>query len=421
MNFKWPAVLIAALFSTSATAAEFREYSDLPPQSAVLQALQDDPSVQAAQSGMKAGEAARDRLEAGTHEINVVAGTGRRSVDTGERFHEWDIGLERALRLPRKAELDAALGQQGLVLSQNAYGDAMHEAGRSLLSKWFSVLRERTQSEQWQQQVGVLKQQLDVVSRRFKAGDASRLEADMAQASLMQAEISLRQASLRADNASVELSRYFPSLGLPTMTISGENPQPLTQDVAYWLDLGLDHNHELMLARATSKIAQLTAQRADADKMPDPRLGLNYNSERNGSENVTSVVFSIPLPGGARRAASAESLAQAEMATRREALVLRRIEAEISTTFNSAKSSYASWQSAVAASELIQRNEEKMARAYALGEMGLNEVLVARKLGMEARLAATLARFEAAETRYRLLLDTHQLWPLGNETEEGHH
>ena len=132
--------------------------------------------------------------------------------------------------------------------------------------------------------------------------------------------------------------------------------------------------------------------------------------------------MSIPLPGGARRAASAESLAQAEMATQREALVLRRIEAEISHLLQQREiKSTPVGKAQLAASELMQRNEEKMARAYALGEMGLNEVLVARRLGMEARLAATLARFEAAETRYRLLLDTHQLWPLGNETEEGHH
>jgi len=63
----------------------------------------------------------------------------------------------------------------------------------------------------------------------------------------------------------------------------------------------------------------------------------------------------------------------------------------------------------------------KMARAYELGEMGLNDALLARRQGMEARLSATLARFEAAETYYRLLLDTHQLWPLGNEEGEGHH
>lgn len=413
----WLAILLAA----SSSAAEFPEYPDLPPQAKVQAALKSYPSVQSARFGVKAGEAARERLESGPHEFNLVAGAGRRRVDSGERFQEWDVGLERALRLPRKANLDSALGQQGLLLSQNAYGDALHEAGRSLLSRWFAVLRERAQSEQWQRQVSVLKQQLDVVARRVKAGDAARLEEDMAQAALMQAEISLGQASLRAENASVELTRHFPALGLPPAQGNPEKPLPLTQDVAHWLDLGLDHNHELMLARSGSKIAQLTAQRADADTIPDPSLGLNLNSERDGSEKVATLVFSIPLPGGARRAASVESQALAGMAAQNEAMVIRKVEAEISSAFNSAKSSYLNWQSATAVSELMQRNEEKMARAYALGEMGLNEVLVARRQGMEARLSATLAQLEAAEARYRLLLDTHQLWPLGSEVEERHH
>jgi hypothetical protein len=422
MKLKWIALAVAAIAAHPAWAAEFREYSDLPPQAMVQQVLQSYPSVLAARSGIKAGEAARDRLEAGSHEFNVTAGAARRRVvDGGEQLRDWNVGLERAVRLPRKAELDSALGQQNLILTNNAYGDAMHEAGRKLLSGWFAWLRERAQLEQWQQQVEVLKQQLDVVARRVKAGDAARLEEELAQAALMQAEISLQQARLRADNARVNLSRYFPTLALPSQTAATEQMQPPAQDLAYWLDLGLDHNHELMLARAESRMAQLTAQRADAERVPDPSLGLNYLSERNGSENVTGVYVSMSLPGGARRAASAESQAHAEMAAQREALVLRRIEAEISAAYNNAKAAHASWQSASAASELMQRNEAKMARAYELGEMGLNEVLLARRQGMEARLSATLARFEAAETHYRLLLDTHQLWPLGNEEGEGHH
>ena len=417
----WIAAFMAVAFSSATQAAEFRDYPDLPSQQVVQQVLQNYPSVLAAQSGIKAGEAVRDRLEAGSNEFSVTAGTARRRVrDTGENLRDWNVGVERALRLPRKAELDAALGKQNVVLAQNGYGDAMHEAGRRLLSSWFSWLRERNSSEQWRQQVEVLKQQLDVVTRRVKAGDAAQLEEELARAAVMQAEIDLQQAKLRADNASAALQRHFPALPLPSAPAAGA-PQPLTQDLAYWLDLGLDHNHELLLARAESRIAQLGAQRADADRIPDPTVGLHYISERNGSDNITGVSVTIPLPGGARRAASAEASARADMATQREALVLRRLEADITSSYNSARASYATWQSATAASELMQRNADKMARAYVLGESGLNDVLLARRQAMGARLAGSLAQLESSESFYRLLLDTHQLWPLGNEEEEGHH
>lgn len=421
MKLKWIAAVMAAMFSLHSHAAEFREYPDLPSQQVVLQVLQNYPSVLAAQSGITAGEAVRDRLEAGSHEFNVTGGVARRRIkDSGENLRDWNVGLERALRLPRKAELDSALGQQSVVLAQNGYGDSMHEAGRKLLSGWYTWLREQSRNEQWQQQVDVLKQQLDVVTRRVKAGDAAQLEEELARAALMQAEIELQQAKLRTDNARSSLERYFPSLPLPTNLPVGE-PQPVEQDLAYWLELGMDHNHELLLARAESKIAQLTAQRTEADRLPDPTVGLHYLSERNNSESVTGVYVTFPLSGGARRAAGAEATARSAMATQREALVLRRLEADISAAYNSAKAAYATWQSATTASVLMQRNADKIARAYALGELGLNDVLLARRQSMEARLAAVLARLESAETRYRLLLDTHQLWPLGNEEEEGHH
>lgn len=421
MKTKCMAALIAVLIALPSSAAEFRDYPDLPPQQAVVQALQNYPSVLAAQSGIVAGEAMRDQLEAGRHEFNLTAGAARRRIsESGDNQRDWSLGLERAIRLPRKAELDRALGQQQVALARNSYGDSMHEAGRKLLAGWFTWLRERAQSEQWAQQVAILKQQQDAVSRRVKAGDAAQLEEELSQAALMQAEIALGQARLRSDNAVAGLSRYFP--GLPLLIQSGgSEPQPLSEDLSYWLNLGLDHNHELMLARAESKIAQLGAQRSDADRIPDPTLGVHYVSERDGGDRITGLSLSIPLPGSARRAASAEAAARADMAAQREALVLRRLEADITTAYNNATAAYAAWQSAKAASGLMQRNADKMARAYTMGEMGLNEVLLARRQDVEARLAAALAQMEAGESRYRLLLDTHQLWPLGREEEEGHH
>lgn len=418
MKLEWIAAAAAALFCVHAHAAEFPEYPDLPPQQLVQQVLQSYPSVLAARSGIRARAALRDRLEAGNYEFNLSGGAARRRVsDVGENLRDWNLGLERTLRLPRKAELDSALGQQNLVLAQNGYGDAMHEAARKLLSGWFLWLRERSRSEQWQQQVDVLRQQLDVVSRRVKAGDAAQLEQELARAALMQAEIGLQQAQLQLENAKDSLNRYFPALLLPPAPRAGE-PAPLPQDLAYWLALGLDHNHELSFARAESRIAQLGAQRADADRVPDPSVGVHYLSERNGGDSVTGVSVTIPLPGAGRRAASAEAYARADMATQREAMVLRRLEADITAAYNSAKASYANWHSAAAASGLIERNADKMARAYALGELGLNEVLLARRQALEARLAAALAQLDSAETRYRLLLDTHQLWPLGED--DGH-
>ena len=178
------AACMAAL-SLSAGAEAFRDYPDLPPLAAVEQALKATAMARTAQAGMGVATANRDALRAGSHEFGVRAGTQQRRVRVpSEQFTEWDVGLERALRLPGKARIDNQLGAQGITQAGFAYGDALHESGRMLLSAWFSWVREVNQRQQWQTQVGLLRDQLGIVTKRIKAGDAARLEQLQAQAAL---------------------------------------------------------------------------------------------------------------------------------------------------------------------------------------------------------------------------------------------
>ncbi|NOT99296.1 MAG: transporter, partial [Sideroxydans sp.] len=59
-----------------------------------------------------------------------------------------------------------------------------------------------------------------------------------------------------------------------------------------------------------------------------------------------------------------------------------------------------------------------IARAYRLGESSLGDTLVARRQALEASLAEILAQLDANESRYRLLLDAHQLWADPDHHEE---
>ncbi len=68
--------------------------------------------------------------------------------------------------------------------------------------------------------------------------------------------------------------------------------------------------------------------------------------------------------------------------------------------------------------ERMKANADLMGRAYSLGEAGLPEVLTARRQAVEAGLTETLSHVDAAEARYRLLLDGHRLWPLDQDEAE---
>ena len=87
-------------------------------------------------------------------ERELLLATVRTTPD--QRFNEWNVGVERALRLPGKGELDRQLGAAGIASAQISRGDALHEASRMLLSGWFEWLRERAAAEQWSRQRDIL-------------------------------------------------------------------------------------------------------------------------------------------------------------------------------------------------------------------------------------------------------------------------
>lgn len=413
--------LLIGLFAV-AGAAGAADYPDLPSAALIDKVFDQYPPVLAAKSGIRLEQANRQRLEAGPHETTLRLTGQQRDVrmNPSQQYNEWDVGLERAFRLPGKSALDSQLGEQGVTQAKLAYGDALHEGGRALLKSWFAWLRERQQARQWQAQAVSLQEQMEIVNKRMKAGDAPKLEKMSAEAALAQAEAGLAQARYREQSSATELMRRFPGMTLPGQVPLSE-PQAIEHDAAYWRQQIIEHNHELGAARADTRRWQLAVSRAEADQTADPSLGLRYANERGGEERIVGLSVSIPFGGKARAAATDGARAQVEIASHREAAVLAKLEAEAENLLNGARAAYYSALSARDAAQRINASTDLVARAYALGEHGLSEVLFARRQALEANLAAALAQLDANEARYRLLLDAHQLWPIDADEHEGEH
>jgi len=411
---RWCVFLLLPL---SAAAADF---PDLPPAAQVVPALQSYPAVRAAAAGLRVETANRDRLEAGPHEFALRLSSQRRRdrpADLSYRDHE--IGIERAIRLPGKAGKDAEIGAAGVAEAGFALGDAMHESARLLLGRWFEWQRETAAAREWAAQVAVLRSQHDAVLKKVGAGDTARLEALLSEAQLAQAEAQQAQAVSRQERAATELAQHFPAIALPA-----ELPAPVPQAVAdspealaQWRSRILTHNHELAVARSAAKRGQLAAQRLDAERLPDPTLGVSYGSERDGQERIVGLHLSIPLPGEARAASARAGSAEADAAGAREALVLARVEVEARRTVMLALSNHAQWLRLADVAARMDDNARLLDKAWRLGEGQINDLLNARRQSIEARLAAAQARLDANEARYRLLLDTHELWDLDGDAD----
>ncbi|MDD3484516.1 TolC family protein, partial [Azovibrio restrictus] len=237
--------------------------TDLPPEPAVRQALLDLPSVRAGRDELARGEAQQRQLEAGPHEWALtLEGQRRRTsgVDGSpdSRSRDWAVGLERAWRLPGKAELDSRLGAEQRTLAEAAAAERMSGGARLLLESWFAWLRAREQLQQTEEARATLERESRAVQRRRELGDASELETLQVAAALAQkeAETQARQGELLS--ARERLKQLFPSLPLPEQP-SLSQPRPLEGSLEQWEQELLLHEPGLRRARLESAYSQLQA------------------------------------------------------------------------------------------------------------------------------------------------------------------
>jgi outer membrane protein TolC len=412
------AACMLMLFSAHLHAApELSAPTDLPPLAAVEATLDAYPGVLAARARVAAALAESRRINAGEYEYQARAGYARRreSGNIGGTLasNDWEIGIERGLRLPGKAKLDAATGATLVAEAEERVGEARHEAARDLLSIWYAALRAKSAGLAWRDQIGVLRQQREAVAKRIKAGDAARMEQSLAEAAVLQAEAEARRAEAAEAQAVASLAARFPGLPAPAAQ-SGRLPV-LSGDAGEWVRAALEHNHELAILQQSLERMRVLTRRQRAELTPDPTLGLHFARERDGQDNLLGVSLTLPLPGEGRRARvnvaneEARALAQIEVATR------TRIESGIRDTHARLQGALSRLEAQEAMALQLDEYAELAWRAYRLGETALWETLNARKSARDAHREVMASRLDAHEAAALLLLDSHRLWPFVGE------
>lgn len=386
------------------------EMPDLPPSIQVEQALTQHLRVLEAEKNLNIELANQKIRDSGTHEFNLRAGSAQRQIaSTGQQLKEWDVSLERPFRLLNKIALDRDIGAASVAAARAGLDDARHEASRNLLQLWFDLSRAHAQSEIWAQQHQSLQQQRDIVEKRYRAGDAPRMELNQAEAVAAQAAMMLTQQQLNEQLVASTFKASFPQISTAALPKAGA-PQAISGTSAEWRQRILAENHELEMMHEQARTQVLLAARSRADRLADPTLGIRHSNEMGGNEKVNGVYISLPFSFGQRGAMAMAATQQAEAAQERAAFVQRRLESDIESVWMRANSAFQRWSQASHAAEIAMHNAELTRKAYQLGELALTDTLNAGRLAMDAQLAERLARLDANEARYRLLLDAHALW-----------
>jgi cobalt-zinc-cadmium efflux system outer membrane protein len=382
----------------------------LPPEEAVAAALMEHPSFTAAHARLEAARARADGVRKGSYEFTVQGSYVRRDVNGGAAFNEYDAQLSRPIRLPGKARLDREIGTQGTAVAENVAEDARHEAALLLAAHWFDWLSASSQAEVDQAAVANYEASLTALKRRRDLRDASQLDVDQAEAALAEARRSLEQSSGLAMLARTRLASQFPGLALPQQAPEVPLPEMADARLSQLGDLVVVNSHMIAAAEAESARMAAVADRARADRLADPTVGLRLFSEFGGLERGAGVVISMPLGGGHRRALADEARAGASAAQADEQLARFDVAETANADVTEVRFRIASWQRAREAVAAQMAALEKLRRGHQLGEIDLADLLLGERMVHDGFRREAESRTEAMRANIKLRIDAHDLW-----------
>lgn len=393
----------------------------LPDPKAAEAALWASPSVAQARGDLAAQTLRGQSLQRGRDEWQIAADLAQRRIQTLPRDTqaEWGMALSRPIRLPARAEADRRLAGALNAHAEASLGEALHESGRQLLALWFDWLNEASQTRTWQAHIAVAEQQLATVNTRIKLGESPRADRVSTEAALAQVRLQQQQAAAREQRARSRLRAAFPDLPVIADEIL---PTPISPDgtAETYIEAVLAHNHELFRAQRQANVRQAEAWQLAKQRSAHPSLGLFYKNEASGDEHVLGLNLGLTLPGAARRTdqQAAEQLATTTQAA--AARLAQQLREEARADFSAAAALTANWQQAEQAAQALAEAARLSARAYQLGEGSLDQVLINRRLALDAQLTAQQVQLDALAAHARLKLDAHQLWPLDVDADSDH-
>ncbi|WP_336939223.1 TolC family protein [Acinetobacter modestus] len=401
---------------TSVVSAKSELDQILPPLDAIKQSLSQHPTVRSAVSEQDYANFAGQGLKLG-HPWSVRAGMQLRNSNpqdgqTKSNSYEPNFGVEKQIRLPSKYQLDQDLAQRGMSIAELKFEDAKHEVAKTLLNQWFVYMRSALQLTRLEEHQARLQNYMQMTQYRIRAGDTPRLELMLLSNESRQIEEQYLQAKTAYYQAQQLLSRDY--LGKIPEHWSSDviTVHPLEYTQTEWIQRILSANHELELAKMQAAQQDAIVKREQLNRLPNPTIGVGFSREQSGVENLMSVNVSIPLASRQVRIASGMAIAEAQKANFEIGRIENRLRQETQYWFTQMTSASVRSEQAQQNVARLQQQHGLMQKAYKLGELSLNELLLHSQQLVDARGRIDQAKIDYAESFSFLLLNSHQLWPL---------
>lgn len=397
--------LTLALFTPAAAAADY-----LPSFEQVQRALRDHPELAAARAERDAAAHDADAVRHGPHEFETSVTPQQRRSAGNERFDEWEVQLSRPLRLPGKAALDGRIAAQMRDVAEQAFLGKRLAVQETLLTQWLQWLAAEHALRLLDTQQRLLERERHSVQVMHDKGSAATLDLDLINADLASARARLIGAKADARQARQRLAKHFPQLLPPERAPDLADPRPAPEDDDALQQALVGISAALAVARGQAAGQALTADRANAERRPDPTLGLRWLREGRDPENALGLVVSVPIGGGYRRAqAQAEAAREAAMHAQAQG-VERDVELQAWEAIHLARSLQTRWEAENAALAAHRSAADRSRRAWELGELGLGQYLIAERSLLDRQLSEHEARMAALTAALRVQLQAGRLW-----------
>jgi cobalt-zinc-cadmium efflux system outer membrane protein len=336
-------------------------------------------------------------------------------ASTGERpgrrsgNQEYEAELSTPLWLPGQQAASAELAQRHADEVTARQAALRLEIAGQLRSAWWSLAAARAAATLAQQRNDTARALANDVQRRHRAGDLSRIDANLAEAEVAAATTEQLEAQAAAQEAELALQTLTgqpPPAELAEENLSDPTPPHTPADARTPADAALTHPL-LAAATASTQVARARLRLAEESGRAAPELALRVTRERSDDatawDSRIGIKLTLPFLSSPRRhqenaSAQAEAL-QAEATQHRLANQLTQATALARRHLQSAR------QQLTAAQTRQQLDAENLAlaeKAFALGEFDLPTLLRMRAASHAASHAARQRQIGLAAAISRL-------------------
>lgn len=393
---------------------------------ALAAAYQTNPSLAAAQAGLRATNEDVAQAQAGwlpeasfTSDIsqNVASQT---SPLVGEQSHvdntQKNMGITIRQNIYKGGATEATSQKADLsVLAQSAeLKKAEQELLLSTIKVYLNVLLSQSKLELSITNENLLKKQLDQGRARFELGDLTLTDVSQIEARLAEATSERIEAESELESARAQ---YISIIGqMPERLVFPEPPSLLPEDKTNALEIALQQNPELIKAQFTEKIAKSDIEKTLAGLRPsfDFDVDLSRRERQFQKDRVydgtATLKLTVPFNLSGGQQSQVRQARQIANQRRLEAFAVRnKIESAVSSNFDSIKSNdslISKFTEQVKASEIALKG---MRLEEELGSRTMTDLLNAEKEYFKAQVGLIEARVKALQARYQILADMGEL------------